>query len=90
MNFKPKHTKGNWYAVGYWVEHEDDDVPDICNCDPESMGQEGRSYDEITANARLLAAAPAMFELLAEVANHPDVYSPLADDAKTLLQSICG
>ncbi len=60
-----RHTKGEWYAVGAWVEHGDDNTPDICNCDPVSMGQGGkRSYEEIYANARLIAAAP---ELLAEL-----------------------
>lgn len=89
MEFKPKHTAGDWYAVGAWVEHGDDDTPDICNCDPESMNQEGRSYDEIVANAKLLAAAPDMFELLVEIVNHPDVYNPLKVEARKILEGIC-
>jgi len=57
-----KHTPGPWRAVGAWVEHEKDDVADVCNCDPESMGQKhfGRSMGEMMANARLCAAAPEL------------------------------
>lgn len=61
---KAKHTPGPWAAVGRWVEHVSDKRADICNCDPASMGQDGRSDAEICANARLIAAAP---ELLAEL-----------------------
>lgn len=64
MSKKATFTKGQWMAVGAWVEHLGDDVPDICNCDPSSMGQEGRSYEEACANARILAAAPAMLNAL--------------------------
>lgn len=55
-----KHTPGPWYAVGAWVEHPDDGTADICNCGPESMGQNHlqRGYEEICANARLISAAP--------------------------------
>jgi len=59
-----RHTKGRWMAVGNWIEHEDDDVPDIANFDPRSMGQEGRSVSESSANAMLCAAAPGMLEVL--------------------------
>lgn len=61
---KASFTKGQWMAVGAWVEHVDDSVPDICNCDPASMNQEGRSDEEVCANARLLAAAPTMLNAL--------------------------
>lgn len=56
------HTPGPWIAVGAWVEHPDDDVADICSCDPATINQGhlGRGYSEICANARLIAAAPAM------------------------------
>lgn len=64
------HTPGNWMAVGAWIEHLDDDVPDIANFDPASMGQEGRSDDEVCANARLCAAAPDMLFALKLVASH--------------------
>ena len=63
------YTPGPWVAVGGWVEHPDDDVADICTCDIELMeqGKLGRSSDEITANARLIAAAPEMLEALVDL-----------------------
>jgi hypothetical protein len=65
---KPLFTKGNWHAVGAWVEHEDDKIADICSCNPDDFGQKhlNRSYDEIRANATLIAAAPAMLNALIE------------------------
>jgi len=56
-------------AVGAWIEHVDEGTPDIANFDPESMGQEGRSYAETCANARLCAMAPAMLKELRSIAN---------------------
>lgn len=50
-------TKGEWMAVGAWVEHTDFNTPDIASFDPAALGQTGRSYDEQCANARLCAAA---------------------------------
>lgn len=70
------YTPGNWVAVGTWVEHDDDGVADICSCNPETLGQKHlkRSYDEMCANAKLIAAAPDMLyaleDLLAVVAAH--------------------
>ena len=51
------HTKEPWVAVGAWVENPNDDEPDICNCDPAAMGQEGlgQSYDTTCANASRIA-----------------------------------
>jgi len=62
-------TRGNWVAVGSRVEHTDDAVADICTCDPSDLGQSrlARSDAEIMANARLIAAAPAMFRALKKV-----------------------
>ena len=59
-----KHTPGPWVAVGAWVERPYEDCPDICSCDPESIGQRGRTYDEQCANARLIAAAPELLYAL--------------------------
>lgn len=73
---KSKHTPGDWVAVGSWVEHPDDEIADICTCDPAIFGQENgnvrkRSYEEQCANARLAAAAPYMLELLKRIADAP-------------------
>ena len=63
-----KHTPGPWYAVGFQVEIEDNDAPDICNCWPAVFGQiDTRPTAEILANARLIAAAPDLLELAKEV-----------------------
>lgn len=32
-NLAKKATKGQWHAVGYHVENERDDLPDICRVD---------------------------------------------------------
>lgn len=59
----PEFTAGRWHAVGFWVEHERDDVADICLCDPADLGQGHltRSDHEIAANARLMAASPDLY-----------------------------
>lgn len=62
-----KHTPGPWHAVGAWVETEDDSVADICSCDPDTIGQGGRSDAEICANARLIAAAPDLLAALSRL-----------------------
>lgn len=61
-----KYTEGRWIAVGNWVEHEDDEVADICICDTEimSQGHLGRSSEEEAANAKLIAAAPDLLKAL--------------------------
>lgn len=46
-------TKGNWIAVGYWVENERDDLKDICDCAPNG-NEEGGS---VVADAQYIAAA---------------------------------
>lgn len=62
---KPRYTPGPWIAVGAWVEHPDDSIPDICSCD---VGLE-RSYEEICANTRLIAASPALISTLQDLLN---------------------
>lgn len=61
-----KYTPGPWVAAGFWVEHPDENVPDICTCDPRDIDRSSllRSHSEIKANARLIAAAPDMLEAL--------------------------
>ena len=59
-----QHTPGPWIAVGTWVEHPDDNTPDICNCNPFHMMPTSRSHEEACANARLIAAAPELLAAL--------------------------
>ena len=82
-----KHTPGPWYQVGYWVEVEDDDVPDICSCHPKYIGQSHLKFDlkTIEANARLIAAAPDLLKALKlakKIIGHPD------DDASKYIASV--
>lgn len=60
------HTPGPWIASGAWVENPDENKADICSCHPADFGQEhlGWDYDEVCANARLIAAAPELLEAL--------------------------
>jgi hypothetical protein len=68
-----KHTPGPWYAVGSWVEVDDDNAADICNCSAESMGQKraARPPEEEEANARLIAAAPELLDALRALQSIP-------------------
>jgi len=61
-----KYWDDEWVAVGYRVEAVQDDLPDICSCDPRDYGQGHMKADpeELAANARLIAAAPRMASLL--------------------------
>ena len=60
-----QHTQVEWIADGHWVTVAEEDIADICSCNPRDFGQEhcgDRPYAEALANAKLIAAAP---ELLA-------------------------
>jgi hypothetical protein len=60
-----KHTPGPWFAVGYQVEIESETVADICTTNANLFGQGGLHDDaRAMANARLIAAAPDMLEML--------------------------
>ena len=70
-----QRTPGNWYAVAGMVETDNDDVPDPCTCYIDLYNQGDRNEktrEQIYANARFIAAAPAMVEhinaLQAEIA----------------------
>lgn len=67
-----RHTPGPWIAVGRWVEHPRDDIPDICTTDPAALDQDGRSDAECCANARLIAAAPELLTALREIVASAD------------------
>jgi len=59
------HTPGPWFAVGYQVEIERENVADICTTNAHSFGQGGLHDDaRAMANARLIAAAPDMLKML--------------------------
>jgi hypothetical protein len=60
-----KHTPGPWFAVGYQVEIERENVADICTTNAHLFGQPGLHDDaRAMANARLIAAAPDMLKML--------------------------
>jgi hypothetical protein len=86
MGKKHKHTPGTWYPVGYWVEVESDDVPDICTCNPADMGEGHlhRSDEEILANVHLIAAAPAMLDALDAARDYIAAASPKGYSAPCL------
>lgn len=72
-----KHTSGPWVAVGGLVEVENDNIPDICTCNPHDFGQAHlkRNVLEVLSNARLIAAAPDLLAALkvAEKAMQADI-----------------
>lgn len=92
---KLKITKPGWHAVGSMIEHECDETPDIATFEPALFGQCDRPYEEVVANARVCAAAPAMLEILARLS---DVVASngwtriqvleVAEDAENLLQAL--
>jgi hypothetical protein len=59
-----KHTPGQWHQVGAWVEVANESIPDICTCNPADIGQDHLDWDweTVTANARLIAAAPDLLK----------------------------
>ena len=75
------HTPGPWFPVGAWVEVEDDNIPDICTCNPEDIGQGHlpRSEEEIRANVELIACAPNMLEALEEILQDACIASEKTD-----------
>jgi len=74
--------------VGAWIEHEDDDVPDIANFNSDSMGHEGRSYKEMCANALLCAQAPQMLIDITRLQGEARVMLDLLSEALGILDTI--
>jgi hypothetical protein len=68
-----KHTPGPWHHVGAWVEVEDDNIPDICFCGPEDLCQDHLEWDwdTVSANAKLISAAPDMLKALRALLRMP-------------------
>lgn len=85
-----KHTPGPWYAVGYWVEHPDDNRPDIATCNPADMGQSGRSQKEIIANVCLIAAAPDLLEALQDILDTGFAGGPQGKRARAAIAKATG
>ncbi|HCE28459.1 MAG TPA: hypothetical protein DET46_06560 [Comamonadaceae bacterium] len=89
-------TRPGWFAVGAMVEHEDDDTPDICSCNPETFGQEGRSYEEQCANARLIAQSHNLLEAVRGLLIHlnacevSDEEAAAMDYAETVITAATG
>lgn len=92
-----KFTGGCWMAVGSMVEHESYSIPDICECNPTNFIQgPPRDPREVAANARLMAGAPAMFNILECLVDIPLICQnglpeeviELAVQAQILLQKI--
>jgi len=57
-----KATKGNWIAVGRWVENDRDDLPDVVICDGE-RGSDKDSYRQQCADAEHIACFNPKFVL---------------------------
>lgn len=51
-----KHLRGPVMGVGHYVETLDDNTPDLCRCDPTSMGQDGLTDKEIRERSERIAA----------------------------------
>lgn len=75
-----KHTPGPWRAMGVMVEHPNGSVADICSCNLADFGQHNymRSYEEMCADARLIAAAPELLEALRAL---DMLFSPVVSDS---------
>jgi hypothetical protein len=93
MILEPKFTTGPWVAVGPMVEHPNDAVADICTCNPDVFLQSilRRSHAETCANARVIAQAPRMVDLL-RAARHAlaagTVCHDLVDKIDTVLEEV--
>jgi len=58
-----KHTKGEWNYCLNW----DDKSIEIGTFELENIALVSRAYDEAEANAKLIAAAPEMFDELVKI-----------------------
>jgi hypothetical protein len=86
-----KHTPGPWIAVGYQVEIASETVADICTTNAHLFGQPGLHDDaRAMANARLIAAAPEMLEMLEVARDSLEVsnYEGEEDDVLAAIASV--
>lgn len=79
---KTQHTPGPWYvfAMGNYFginsgsdsgqEPQDRSIVVYGDADDDGMGVRGDTYEEMKANARLIAAAPELLEALQSVIRH--------------------
>ena len=83
------HTPGPWVAVGAWVEIADYRIADICTCNTEDIYQHhlGRSYEEMCANARLIAAAPDLLEVCRRL-SHVSLFAVDEDVASIIMLAL--
>jgi hypothetical protein len=58
---------GKWVQVGTWIEHTDDNCPDVAVIEPPRWDQFDFKKDEAWAVAGLIAAAPIMLMVLKRI-----------------------
>jgi hypothetical protein len=81
-----KFTNGLWQAVGRGVFSGE---TFICHADFGTPETNQMDYDEALANAKLIAAAPAMLELLKALVNSGELNSSeFLGDVEELIKSI--
>lgn len=90
---KLKHTPGPWITDGSYIEDYDNNCPLRRRI---AIIDDGAGIDNPKANARLIAAAPEMLEVLisvyeaAEYWSDYDVPITLKDDIKSVIEKATG
>ena len=75
-----KFTTGDWFVSG---GTEVVSMPSQCKI---SNRVSGWNYEESKANAKLIAAAPDMFDALECICKDKEVWSELSDTQKTMVE----
>lgn len=75
-----KFTTGDWFVSG---STEVVSMPAQCKI---TNSVSGNNYEESKANAKLIAAAPDMFEALESIVNNKKVWDQLEDDQRENIQ----
>lgn len=90
-------SKEKQFTPGPWSSSPQNGIPGHCfvaqvwRPDDKSLAriEPTEPPEEASANARLIAAAPEMYELLERIADQCDDYlAPLSDEAKSILNKI--